>query len=53
MSYMSYVYFPVQNLDKKPSVKGEVPVKGCMARDLFVDTPTKDIIMREYLCDSE
>ena len=47
---MSYVYLPVENLDEKRSAKGEIPIKGCIAGHLFVYTPNKDIIMREYLC---
>ena len=50
---MSYVRLPVENLDKKLSAKGEIPIKGCMTGNLFVYTSNKDIIMGEYLCDSE
>ena len=50
---MSYAHLPVENLDQKRSAKGEIPTKGCMAGYLFVYTPNKDIIMREYLCDCE
>ena len=50
---MSYVHLPVENLDKKQSVKGEISNKGCMAGHLFIYTPYKDDIMRKYLCDCE
>ena len=40
-------------LDQKRSAKGEITMKGCIAGHLFVYTPNKGIIMREYLCDCE
>ena len=43
----------MENLDKKRSGKDEIPIKGCMTGHLFVYTPDKDIIIREYLCDCE
>ena len=50
---MSYVYLPVEKLDKKPSAKGEMPIKGYMEGHLFAYKPNKDIIMQKYFCECE
>ena len=48
---MSHVHLPVENVDKKRLAKGEINIKDCMTRHVFVYTPNKDIIMLEYLSD--
>ena len=43
----------MENLGQKRSAKGEIPITDCMAVHLFVYTPNKDILMREYLWECE
>ena len=43
----------MENLDQKQPAKGEILITDCMAVHLFVYTPNKDILMREYLWECE